>query len=463
MAQEISVLPASESDYGIVRRTAEESCLNTPCRVVASRSDASTLVAAGRADRLRGSWLDRLARRAVWSRLDKLKSGCLTILDGRQARTFGDPQDASLRATIRVHDPRFYRHTVSGGHLGASEAFIRGQWSCDDLTALIRIFSRNAAVLDGVERGAARLLKPLQVVAHRLNRNTRSGSRRNIAAHYDLSNEFYALFLDDTMTYSSGIYPSATATLREASLEKYDRICRKLELSPQDHVIEVGAGWGGFALYAASRYGCRVTTTTISAPQFAWASERIRDAGLTDRITLLKQDYRDLEGQFDKLVSIEMIEAVGHEYLPTYFAKCCRLLKPDGAMLLQAITIPDARYDAYRRSVDFIQRYIFPGGCLPSLSAIGQCLKQTDFRLFHLEDFGSHYARTLLDWRQRFWEKIDDVRALGMSEEFVRMWEMYLCYCAGAFQERQIGVAQILLTKPHSRREPILGSVPAPM
>ena len=382
------------------------------------------------------------------------------MVDGEQVRAFGDTQDDSLQATIRVHDPRFYWHTVTGGHLGASEAYLRGEWSCDDLVALIRIFSRNAAVLDRVERGFARLLKPLQIIAHRLRRNTRSGSRRNIAAHYDLSNEFYALFLDDTMTYSCGIFPRADASLREASLEKYDRICRKLELSPRDHVVEVGGGWGGFAIYAAGQYGCRVTTTTISEQQYQWASARIREAGLTDRITLLKQDYRDLQGQFDKLVSIEMIEAVGHEYLPAYFTKCCRLLKPDGMMLLQAITIPDERYDAYRRSADFIQRYIFPGGCLPSLSAISQCLKQTDFRLFHLEDFGSHYVRTLLEWRRRFWENIDQVRALGMSEEFVRMWELYLCYCAGAFDERQIGVSQILLTKPRCRREAILGTVP---
>ncbi|MCU0977630.1 MAG: cyclopropane-fatty-acyl-phospholipid synthase family protein [Pirellulaceae bacterium] len=436
MAQESSVLSASEEYFGKVNQ------------------------AAGRTEPLSGSWLDRLTRRAVWRQLDGLQYGCLTIAEGGQVRSFGDTQDDSLRATIQVSDPRFYWHTVTGGHLGASEAYLRGEWSCDDLVALIRIFSRNAAVLDSVERGVARLLKPLQVVAHRLRRNTRSGSRRNIAAHYDLSNEFYSLFLDDTMTYSCGIFPRPDASLREASLEKYARICRKLELSPGDHVVEVGGGWGGFALVAAGQYGCRVTTTTISEQQYQWASARIREAGLTDRITLLKQDYRDLQGQFDKLVSIEMIEAVGHEYLPAYFTKCCRLLKPAGMMLLQAITIPDERYDAYRRSADFIQRYIFPGGCLPSLSAISHCLKQTDFRLFHLEDFGSHYVRTLLEWRRRFWERIDRVRALGLSEEFVRMWDLYLCYCAGAFDERQIGVSQILLTKPRCRREAILATLP---
>jgi cyclopropane-fatty-acyl-phospholipid synthase len=410
-------------------------------------------------DHIVGSWRDRLARRAVWRQLDRLQVGCITVLDGRQVRVFGNPLDSEPRAAIRVHHPRFYWHTVAGGHLGAAESFLRGEWSCDDLVALIRVFSRNAAVLDEVEGGFARLLKPLQVIAHRWHRNTRRGSRRNIAAHYDLSNEFYALFLDDTMTYSCGIFPRSDATLHEASLEKYDRICRKLELTPRDHVIEVGGGWGGFALYAAGHYGCRVTTTTISQRQYEKAAERIRAANLTDRITLVKQDYRDLDGQFDKLVSIEMIEAVGHEYLPVYFAKCCRLLKPAGMMLLQAITIPDERYDTYRRSADFIQRYVFPGGCLPSLSVIGRCLKGTDFRLFHLEDFGAHYVRTLLEWRRRFWENIDRVRGLGMSEEFVRMWEFYLCYCAGGFEERQIGVSQILLTKPQCRRKPLLGTL----
>lgn len=404
-----------------------------------------------------GSWRDRLARRAVWRRLERMQDGVLTVLDGGQVRVFGASHDSAARVTIRVHDPAFYWQTVAGGHLGAAESFLRGQWSCDDLFELIRIFARNAAVLTDVESGLARLAKPFAVLAHRVRRNTRRGSRRNIAAHYDLSNEFYALFLDETLTYSCGIFPSRDATLRDASLEKYERVCRKLQLTPQDHVLEIGSGWGGFALYAASRFGCRVTTTTISQRQYEKAAERIREAGLTDRITLLKQDYRDLHGQYDKLASIEMIEAVGHEYLPEYFRKCCRLLKPTGMMLLQAITIPDERYDTYRRSADFIQRYIFPGGCLPSLSAIGRCLQATDFRLFHLEDFGAHYVRTLLEWRRRFWEHIEQVRGLGMSDEFIRMWEFYLCYCAGGFAERQIGVAQILLTKPQCCREPLLG------
>jgi cyclopropane-fatty-acyl-phospholipid synthase len=297
--------------------------------------------------------------------------------------------------------------------------------------------------------------------SHRMNRNTRTGSRRNIAAHYDLSNEFYSLFLDETMTYSSGVFPSDSSSLREASLEKYDRICRKLRLVPGDHVLEIGTGWGGFAEYAATHYGCRIASTTISQQQYDYAKNRIRQAGLPDRVQLLCSDYRDLTGQYDKLVSIEMIEAVGHEYFDTFFAKCSSLLKPDGLFALQAITIPDQRYERYRKSVDFIQKYIFPGGCLPSLGAMANSIgKMTDLQWAHLEDFAEHYGRTLSCWRDRFFANIDQVRELGMSEHFVKMWEYYLCYCEGAFREKQIGVSQILLQKPGNRlpaRYPALG------
>jgi cyclopropane-fatty-acyl-phospholipid synthase len=263
--------------------------------------------------------------------------------------------------------------------------------------------------------------------------------------------------LDSTMTYSSGVFPSPNATLKEASVEKYDRICRKLQLSPQDHVLEIGTGWGGFAEHAARQYGCQVTTTTISHQQHAYAARRFSDASLGERVTLLKDDYRDLSGEYDKLVSIEMIEAVGEKFLPSYFEKCSELLKPDGMMLLQAITIPDHRYDRYRKSVDFIQRYVFPGGFLPSMGAIGNCIgRKTDFRFFHAEDFGSHYARTLADWRVNFWREIEAVRSLGFDDRFIRTWHYYLCYCEAGFYERQIGVSQLLLTRPACRREPLL-------
>jgi cyclopropane-fatty-acyl-phospholipid synthase len=381
----------------------------------------------------------------------------MTVVDHSGAYEFGHIGTSRLAGAITVHDRRFYRAVVLGGGLGAAETYIRGDWDSADLTAAMRVLARDSEVLAGVDKGGAQLLRPIRSAANWLRRNTRAGSKRNIAAHYDLSNDFFALLLDPTMTYSSGIFPSPTSTLAEASIEKYDRICRKLQLTPQDHVLEIGTGWGGFAEHAAGRYGCRVTTTTISEQQAAYAEQRFRKASLGDRITLLKDDYRDLRGRYDKLVSIEMIEAVGEKYLPAYFAKCSELLKPEGMMLLQAITIPDHRYDPYRKSVDFIRRYIFPGGLLPSPGAIANCLgRATDFRLFHAEDFGSHYARTLAHWRHNFWKNMDQVKSLGFDERFIRAWHYYLCYCEAGFHERQIGVSQILLTKPACRREPLL-------
>jgi cyclopropane-fatty-acyl-phospholipid synthase len=393
----------------------------------------------------------------VLRQLTKLNFGQLTVVDRSGAFEFGRVGTTNQTATITVHDRRFYRAVVLGGGLGAAEAYIRGDWDSADLTAAMRVLARNMEATAGVEKGTARLLNALRSASNWLRRNTRAGSKRNIAAHYDLSNDFFALMLDPTMTYSSGVFPSVTATLEEASMEKYDRICRKLKLTPQDHVLEIGTGWGGFAEHAARRYGCRVTTTTISDQQHAYAANRFREVGLQDRVTLLKDDYRDLSGQYDKLVSIEMIEAVGEKFLPGYFAKCSELLKPHGMMVLQAITIPDHRYDSYRKSVDFIQRYIFPGGFLPSMGAITNCLGcATDFRFSHAEDFGPHYAETLAHWRQNFWQSIEGVKSLGFDERFIRTWQYYLCYCEAGFHERQIGVSQILLTKPECRRDPLL-------
>ena len=394
------------------------------------------------------------------SRLAKLRSGQLTVVDRNGAFEFGQVGTTGLATTINVHDRNFYRAIVLGGALGAAESYIRGDWDSPDLIAAMRVLAQNMELLSGVERGAARLLRPMRAAANWLRRNTRAGSKRNIAAHYDLSNDFFALMLDRTMTYSSGVFPSETSTLEEASIEKYDRICRKLQLTPQDHVLEIGTGWGGFAEHAASHYGCRVTTTTISDEQHAYAARRFREASLDDRITLLKDDYRELRGQYDKLVSIEMIEAVGEKFLPGYFAKCSELLKPNGIMLLQAIMIPDHRYARYRKSVDFIQQYVFPGGFLPSMGAIANCLgSATDFRFFHAEDFGPHYAETLAQWRRNFWQDIEVVKSFGFDDRFVRTWHYYLCYCEAGFRERQIGVSQLLLTKPACRRKPILSRV----
>ncbi len=390
-------------------------------------------------------------------RLSQLEQGQLTLVDQSGAHEFGQVGDTGIAATITVHDRRFYRQVVLGGGLGAAEAYVRGYWDSSDLTAAMRVLARNSEALAVMEKGPARMLRPLRSAANWLRRNTPSGSKRNIAAHYDLSNDFFALMLDPTMTYSSGVFPSPGSTLQEASIEKYDRICRKVQLTSSDHVLEIGTGWGGFALHAARNYGCRVTTTTISKQQHAFAVRRIREASLEDRVTLLGDDYRDLHGQYDKLVSIEMIEAVGERFLPVYFAKCSELLKPDGMAVLQAITIPDHRYDRYRKSVDFIQRYIFPGGFLPSMGAIANCLaKATNFRWYHTEDFGAHYAKTLALWRHNFWHHLKAVKSLGFDDRFIRTWHYYLCYCEAGFHERQIGVSQLLLTKPACRRDPLL-------
>jgi cyclopropane-fatty-acyl-phospholipid synthase len=337
-----------------------------------------------------------------------------------------------------------------------------GFWSTDDLTAVIRIFALHPEVFSGMDKGLARVMAQVLKVVHAMNKNTREGSRRNIFAHYDLGNDFYELFLDDTMTYSCGIFERPEASLREASIAKYDRICRKLDLSAADHVLEIGTGWGGFAIHAATHYGCRVTTTTISDRQHEMAQHRFAAAGLSDRITLLKQDYRDLTGTFDKLVSIEMIEAVGHHFLDEFFRVCSERLKPEGMLLLQAITIRDQVFDWHKHNVDFIKRYIFPGSCIPSVTAISKAVAdKTDLRIFHLEDITAHYARTLRLWRENFFHNIDRVRHLGFPDAFIRMWEFYLCYCEGGFAERYLGDVQILMTKPMCRKEPILPPLPA--
>jgi cyclopropane-fatty-acyl-phospholipid synthase len=300
-------------------------------------------------------------------------------------------------------------------------------------------------------------MAPLNRLYHFLRKNTLEGSRKNILAHYDLGNEFYRLFLDETMTYSCGIFEGPDSSLREASVAKYDRICRKLQLEAGDRVLEIGSGWGGFAIHAVTHYGCRVTATTISERQYDLSRKRFAEAGVSDRVALLKRDYRDLAGSFDKIVSIEMIEAVGPQYLDTFFNVCSRCLEAHGMMLLQAITIADWAYERYIRDVDFIKRYIFPGGSLPSVAAMtSAAARATDMRLFHMEDITPHYAATLQRWRENFLTNVDRVRSLGFPEPFIRMWKYYFCYCEGGFRERYIGDVQMLFTKPLCRRNPIL-------
>jgi cyclopropane-fatty-acyl-phospholipid synthase len=323
----------------------------------------------------------------------------------------------------------------------------------------MRILALNQKAFEDMEKGLARLTAPLYKLYHFLRKNTRKGSRANILAHYDLGNEFYALFLDETMTYSCGIFEDKDSTLKDASEAKYDRICRKLRLHPGVHIVEIGTGWGGFAIHAAQNYGTRVTTTTISDEQYRFAQNRIKAAGLENQITLLKKDYRDVSGQFDRLVSIEMIEAVGHQFYKNFFCKCSQLLKEDGIMALQAITIGDQIFDRHKRTVDFIKRYIFPGSCIPSITAIGKAVAAaTDLRLVDLEDITPHYARTLREWRRRFFAKIERVKEMGYSDTFIRMWEYYLCYCEGGFAERYIGDVQMIFAKPMWREDDDVGN-----
>lgn len=406
-------------------------------------------------DNTRYGSLDRFLRQRLLARLAGLR-GRLTVHDALGETTLGriDPDATEpLQVNVRVHAPDFYRQVALNGSVGAGEAYMDGHWDCDDLVALVRLLVRNRDLLDGMETGGARLGGLAMKLLHALHRNTRAGSRRNIAAHYDLGNELFRLFLDDNLMYSSAIFATPDESLESASARKLDRICRKLDLRPSDHVIEIGTGWGGFALHAARHYGCRVTTTTISKEQHALASERIAAADLSDRVTLLLQDYRDLTGRYDKLVSIEMIEAIGHQYLDTYLRKCASLLKEDGLALVQAITIEDHRYAKALREVDFIKRHVFPGSFIPSVSAIlSSMARVTDLRLLNMEDIGPSYALTLRHWRERFLAARERVRALGHDARFIRLWVFYLCYCEGGFLERSIGDAQLLFAKPGNRR-----------
>ena len=399
-----------------------------------------------------------IAKKILFSQLQKLSVGAIVIIDGEERHCFGQhlKKGDDLYAEMQVLDSACYADIVTGGSIGAAEAYMTGDWSTPDLTMLMRVMVRNMDLLNQMEGGLASLSRPILKLFHRLNENTEKGSRRNIAAHYDLGNDFFKLFLDPTMMYSSGIFPSEDASMQQASETKLRRICEKLQLSPEDKVVEIGTGWGGFAIFAAQNYGCHVTTTTISEQQYLLAKQRVSEAGLDDKITLLTKDYRKLEGQYDKLVSIEMIEAVGWEYYEVFFETCSRLLKPNGSMLIQAITIEDQRYERAKRDVDFIKKYIFPGSCIPSINALSTaCMKASDLRLVHLDDFAQHYARTLNAWAQALENHIEAARSQGYSEDFLRMWFFYLSYCEGGFAERAIGVSHMVFAKPHFRDEVI--------
>jgi cyclopropane-fatty-acyl-phospholipid synthase len=391
--------------------------------------------------------LGAAARRLVLGRLESLRCGTLRVQDGDVAHEFRGAAPGP-GATLVVRDPAFYSELAYGGSVGAAESYMLGHWSTPELTGLLRLMLANREALDALEGGLARVSSPLRLLAHWLHMNTRAGSRRNISAHYDLGNDFFRLMLDETMMYSCALFERPDMSLAEASRAKLDLVCRKLGLGPSNHVIEIGTGWGGFAIHAAGRYGCRVTTTTISPSQYELARERVRAAGLDDRVTVLLEDYRDLRGQFDRLVSIEMIEAIGHKQFGEFFRRSAELLTRDGRMVLQSITIADRHFAQARDEVDFIKRYIFPGCCIPSVGALTEAMvAASDLRLVHLEDIGPHYATTLATWRRNFHARLDEVRALGYPDTFIRMWEYYLCYCEAGFAERTLGDVHMVMTR----------------
>jgi cyclopropane-fatty-acyl-phospholipid synthase len=392
--------------------------------------------------------IGRMARPIVRALLRGTRHGTLTIIDHGRSRLFGTAAADAPAPVVVVHDPRFYRGLLHGS-LGVSEAYTEGWFDCSDLAELARLAALNMPALDRWRRGIRPLVAIPQATLSWCARNTPKRARRRIAAHYDIGNDFFSLMLDETMTYSCAIFEPPEASLLQAQIAKLDRICRKLELCPEDHVLEIGTGWGAFAIHAASQYGCRVTTTTISGEQHRMAVERVHAAGLEDRITVLLEDYRDLQGSFDKLVSIEMIEAVGWQYFDTFFERCGSLLAPDGAMLLQAITIDERAYDVEKAKRSFANTHVFPGGCLPSLATIsGSVARVTDMRPIALEDITSHYVRTLRCWRENFLGHLERVRSLGYDGRFQRTWELYLAYCEGGFGGGRIGNVQLLLAKP---------------
>ena len=394
--------------------------------------------------------LHQFARVLVFNQLKKIKTGHIAIIEGAQKFSFGKKD--KLNVTVTVHDPRFYGALAFGGSIGVSEAFMQKFWSASDLTKLIRIMAINQNAMDQLESLFNIFLKPILKCLHYLNQNSVKGSEINISKHYDLGNDFFSLFLDSTMMYSSAVFKNPHDSLYQGSIHKLEKICQGLELNSQDHIIEIGSGWGGFAIYAAQHYGCKVTTATISKEQYKHVRQKIKDLKLSHKVIVLFADYRHLKGQYDKLVSIEMLEAVGYQYYETYFKVCASLLKPQGLAVIQTITIADQRYEKAKHSVDFIQRYIFPGSCIPSITALQNSMTQSsDLKIYSIQDIGAHYARTLALWRKGFFRRLKDIKALGFDDAFIRMWHFYFAYCEGGFQEKVISDIHLKLVKPGYR------------
>ncbi len=399
--------------------------------------------------------LDQLAKKALCSQLEKIKYGSITLTDRDETLTFGTGQE--IKVTIRVNRSNFYSRTLMGGSIGNAESYVDGDWECTNLTDLVRLFVKNRDILQKIDGGLSNLLSPIQKSFHGLRANTLEGSKKNIRSHYDMGNDFFGLFLDPTMMYSCALFDSPTTSLEDASINKLKTICEKLKLTKNDHLLEIGTGWGGMAIYAAKNYGCRVTTTTISKEQFDYATAKVKELGLEDKVSVIFEDYRKLTGVYDKLVSIEMIEAVGLNNLDTYFGVCSRLLKPNGLMVLQAITIRDQFYETAKKSVDFIQRHIFPGSGIPSVNAMMSSItKESDMVMIHQEDYSEDYAQTLKLWDRRFHEKINEVLALGYPDFLPRLWHFYFAYCEGGFRERAIGLSQLVLAKPEYKNRSLV-------
>ena len=399
----------------------------------------------------KATFLTSMFKNGLKKKLDCLIDGHIKVNDGNETFSFGDVK-SDFRANVDIHSQEFYVMTGSGGALGIAEAYILGYWSADNVVILMRILLKNRSILLSINNGFAKLLSQVNKLIHRSRQNTLKGSKENILAHYDLSNDFYKLWLDPTMTYSCAYFNNPDVSLEEASIEKLDRICRKLNLSKNDSVLEIGTGWGSFSIHAAKKYGCNITTTTISDAQYQYARSRVVEEGLESKITVINKDYRKIQGLYDKIVSIEMIEAVGYEFIPEYFKKISSLLRPNGLMALQGITYNDQHFDTYKDSVDFVKKYVFPGSCLISVSQIIDVIKdKTDLSMIDMEDITRHYAETLNRWRNNFMGVLPEVKQMGYSQAFINMWEFYLLYCEAGFLERNIGDVQLVFAKSGAR------------
>ena len=398
---------------------------------------------------LKVKWREALSKKIILDILKKIQKGTIQVNDGDERYVFGDINEVNgQNATINIIHPRAYKKILLEGSLGAGKSYIDGDWNTDDLQTLIKLFIKNDALFNNLESSFARFLSWMRTISYKLNRNTIQRAKDNILAHYDLGNSFFQLILDPSMMYSCALYEPSGISLEEAAKKKIQRICDKLELKASDHVLEIGTGWGGFALYAAQVYGCKITTTTISDKQYAFVKEKIKNLGLENQIELLNLDYRKLSGQYDKVVSIEMIEAVGHKYFDAFFHQCNQLVKPEGLFFIQAIVINDQAYEAAKNEVDFIKKYIFPGGCLPSVFSISKSIAtQTKMQLISLDDIGNHYAATLSDWHNKLLANKIALLAQDFTDNFIRMWQFYFCYSAAGFESNYISNIHALWRK----------------